>query len=44
MNSVSNLSGLEAFQNTRYRPFTQTLLGRLLMLFVLRPAAPRATQ
>lgn len=23
-----------AFQNTRYRPFTQTLFGRLLMLFV----------
>lgn len=33
-----------AFQNTRYRPFTQTLLGRLLTLFVLRPAATRATK
>ncbi len=27
-----------AFQNTRYRPFTQTLLGRLLTLFARRPA------
>ncbi len=28
-----------AFQNTRYRPFTQTLFGRLLTLFVRRPAS-----
>lgn len=26
-----------AFQNTRYRPFTQTLFGRLLTLFIRHP-------
>ncbi|MGI9057345.1 MAG: SgcJ/EcaC family oxidoreductase [Ktedonobacteraceae bacterium] len=30
-----------AFQNTRYRPFTQTLFGRLLTLFARRPSHVR---
>ena len=33
-----------AFHNTRYRPFTQTLPGRLLTLFARSPVIARATK